>query len=50
MFGGPDLRTLFFTSAWESLAETAAQAPPGAGNLYALDAGVAGLERPLFQM
>jgi len=48
MFGGPDLRTLFFTSAWESLAETAAQAPPGAGNLFALDPGVAGLGRPLF--
>lgn len=50
MFGGPDLSTLFFTSAWEYLAETAADRPPGAGDLYAFEPGVKGLPLPLFDM
>ncbi len=43
MFGGPDLRTLFVTSAKIMLSEEELAAEPFAGALVALDAGVAGL-------
>jgi len=49
MFGGPDLRTLYVTSARWDLAGAALAAQPLAGGLFALDAGVAGLPGPRFR-
>ena len=48
MFGGPDLATLYITSAWEYLAERREEAPPQAGSLFAIEPGVKGLPLPLF--
>jgi len=47
-FGGPGLSTLYITSAREGLDEAALVAQPLAGSLFALDAGVAGLDLPPF--
>jgi len=49
MFGGPDLRTLYVTSAkWDSTGEALA-AEPQAGGLFAIDVGVAGLPETRFR-
>jgi len=48
-FGGADRSILFVSSAWEGLAERAQDAPPGAGNLFAFDPGVRGMDLPLFE-
>jgi len=48
MFGGPDLRTLYVTSAVWDLDDEALRRQPWAGGLLALDAGVAGLPEPRF--
>lgn len=45
-FGGPDLRTAFATSARKGLDAAALAEQPEAGNLFAFDAGVAGLPVP----
>lgn len=42
-FGGPDLRTLFITTATQRIAPDALARQPLAGSLLALDVGVAGL-------
>ncbi|MGY2736398.1 SMP-30/gluconolactonase/LRE family protein [Sphingomonas sp. UYP23] len=42
-FGGPDLRTAYATTARKGLSEEDLRAQPLAGNLFAFDAGVAGL-------
>ena len=42
-FGGPDLRTLFVTTATQRIAPDALARQPLAGSLLALDVGVAGL-------
>ena len=47
-FGGPDLRTLFITTAREGLDDTALAKEPLAGGLFAVDAGVQGLPEPRF--
>ena len=47
-FGGPDLRTLFITTAREGLDDTALAREPLAGGLFAVDAGVQGLPEPRF--
>lgn len=47
-FGGPDLRTLYVTTARQKLSPEALAAEPLAGALLALDVGVAGLVEPLF--
>jgi sugar lactone lactonase YvrE len=47
-FGGPDLRTLYVTTARQKLSAEALAAEPLAGTLLALDTGVAGLVEPLF--
>jgi len=49
MFGGPDLRTLYITSAAEGLTDEARAAQPQAGGLFAVDAGVAGLPETRFR-
>lgn len=45
-FGGPDLRTLFITTAREGASDGELQATPLAGGLFAVDAGVSGLPEP----
>jgi L-arabinonolactonase len=42
-FGGPDLKTLYITSAWDRMSEAELREWPLSGNLFAYDAGVAGL-------
>ena len=42
-FGGPDLKTLFVTSAREGLDAAALAQDPGAGNLFIFESDVAGL-------
>jgi sugar lactone lactonase YvrE len=49
-FGGPDLRTLFITTARQKLTPDELAAQPQAGGLFAVDAGVAGLPEPRFTM
>jgi len=48
MFGGPDLRTLYVTSAIWDLSAAALATQPWAGGVLALDVGVAGLPEPRF--
>ncbi|HTI65971.1 MAG TPA: SMP-30/gluconolactonase/LRE family protein [Caulobacteraceae bacterium] len=48
VFGGPDLRTLYVTSATQRLDDAQLAAQPLAGGLFAADVGVAGLPEPEF--
>ena len=48
MFGGPNLATLYVTSASMDLAGDALAAQPQAGGVFALDVGVRGLPEPRF--
>ncbi len=48
-FGGPDLRTLFITTAWEGMSETQRQAEPLAGGVFALRTDVPGQPVHLFR-
>jgi sugar lactone lactonase YvrE len=47
-FGGPGLRTLYVTSAWDGLSDDERAAQPLAGALFAFEPGVAGLKLPPF--
>ena len=47
-FGGPDLTTLYVTTAREGLSEEALAGQPLAGSVLAFDAGVPGLALPSF--
>lgn len=47
-FGGPDLATLYVTSAWDELFPGQRAAEPMAGGLFAIDTGVKGLALPAF--
>lgn len=47
-FGGPDLGTLFITSAYQGLDDAARAQQPAAGGLFAIDVGVKGLPEPRF--
>lgn len=49
MFGGPDLATLYITSAWEDLSDEARARQPHAGCLFACEPGVKGLPLPDFE-
>lgn len=49
MFGGPDLATLYVTSAWEDLSDEARAKQPLAGSLFAFEPGVRGLPLPVFE-
>jgi sugar lactone lactonase YvrE len=42
-FGGPDLSTLFITTAWHALSESERRTQPLAGDVFAVDAGVSGV-------
>lgn len=48
-FGGPDLTTLYVTSAWDELSDEARAKQPLAGGLFAIDVGVKGLALPVFE-
>jgi L-arabinonolactonase len=48
MFGGPDLRTLYVTSAIWDLTPDKLEKQPKAGGLFALDVGVRGVPEPRF--
>jgi sugar lactone lactonase YvrE len=48
MFGGPDLTTLYVTSAIWDLSLDALAGQPYAGGLFALDVGVRGLPSARF--
>ncbi|WP_374472573.1 SMP-30/gluconolactonase/LRE family protein [Phenylobacterium sp.] len=48
-FGGPDLTTLYITSAWDELSPQARERQPLAGGLFAFEPGVRGLALPAFQ-
>lgn len=47
-FGGPDLTTLYITSAWDGLTDEQRASQPVAGGLFAVETGVKGLALPLF--
>jgi sugar lactone lactonase YvrE len=47
-FGGPDLRTLFVSSARENMSPKELAAAPLSGSLFAVDAGVSGLPAAVF--
>jgi sugar lactone lactonase YvrE len=47
-FGGPDLRTLYVTSAWDGLSGAERAEQPQAGSLFAFEPGAAGLRLPAF--
>jgi sugar lactone lactonase YvrE len=47
-FGGPDLRTLFITSAAQFLRPDQRAREPEAGSLFGFEPGVQGLPEPLF--
>ena len=47
-FGGPDLTTLYVTTAREGLSDAALQAQPLAGSVLAFETGVKGLPLPSF--
>jgi sugar lactone lactonase YvrE len=47
-FGGPDLRTLYITSASFNLSEDQLRAFPLSGSIFVLDPGAQGLPEPLF--
>ena len=48
MFGGPDLRTLYVTSAVWDLTPEQLRDQPQAGGLFALDVGIGGVPEPRF--
>lgn len=47
--GGPDLDTLYITTARQGMSDAALKAAPSAGGLFAVPAGVRGLPEPVFQ-
>jgi sugar lactone lactonase YvrE len=47
-FGGPDLSTLYVTTAWENMDAAGRSAQPQAGDLFAFEPGVRGLPLPVF--
>jgi L-arabinonolactonase len=48
MFGGPDLKTLYVTSAIWDLTPADLEKQPQAGGLFALDVGIGGVPEPRF--
>ena len=48
--GGPDLRTLYITTARQKLSPAELAAQPAAGGLFAVDVDVAGLPEPRFKL
>jgi sugar lactone lactonase YvrE len=48
VFGGPNLATLYVTSAWDGLSQASREEQPLAGALFAFEPGVAGSRIPEF--
>ncbi len=47
-FGGPDLATLYITSAWATLTDEQLSREPHAGGVFATDVGVEGRPEPIY--
>ncbi len=47
-FGGPDLKTLYVTSAWDRMSKDERRAWPLSGDLFAIDVDIAGLPDPKY--
>jgi sugar lactone lactonase YvrE len=47
-FGGPDLKTLYVTSAWDRMTQDEREEWPLSGNLFAIDVDVPGLPDPKY--
>lgn len=47
-FGGPDLKTLYITSAWDRMSKEEREAWPLSGDLFAVEVDVSGLPDPKF--
>jgi sugar lactone lactonase YvrE len=47
-FGGPNLKTLYITSAWDRMTQEEREEWPLSGNLFAIDVDVAGLPDPTY--
>ena len=47
-FGGPDLKTLYITSAWDRMSKDERREWPQSGNLFAIDVDVPGLPDPQY--
>ena len=47
-FGGPDLATLYITTAWATLTDEQLSREPYAGGVFAADVGVGGLAEPSY--
>jgi sugar lactone lactonase YvrE len=48
VFGGPDLRDLYVTTAWLGLSAAERQAAPGSGDLFVIHTDIQGLPEPKF--
>ncbi len=48
-FGGPDLKTLYITSAWDRMSAEERAEWPLSGNLFAVDVDVPGLPDPVYK-
>lgn len=48
-FGGPDLKTLYITSAWDRMSKEEREAWPLSGNLFAIDVDIPGLPDPKYR-
>ncbi|NJO37751.1 MAG: SMP-30/gluconolactonase/LRE family protein [Rhizobiales bacterium] len=47
-FGGPDLTTLYITSAWDRMSEAERREWPLSGDLFAVEVDVPGLPDPAY--
>ena len=48
VFGGPDLKDLYVTTAWLMLSDAERQAAPGSGDLFVVHTDIQGLVEPKF--
>jgi sugar lactone lactonase YvrE len=48
-FGGPDLKTLYITSAWDRMSKEDRKAWPHSGDLFAIEVDVPGLPDPAYR-
>lgn len=48
VFGGPDLKDLYVTSAWLLMSDAERQAAPGSGDLFVIHTDIQGLAEPKF--
>ena len=48
VFGGPDLKDLYVTTAWLLLTDAERQAAPGSGDLFVIHTDIQGLAEPKF--